>query len=123
MRHPRAKAIAGLAIAAAVLIGVPLIAVSHQSSQRADNRARFSAYQQWTIDQGLTTREQWDEIARKDAAIREESAQRRAVACQGRPLGCWIEDNEPLAAYVLVVGVIFLVLIARVASPERAGTT
>lgn len=60
--HPRAKAILALAIAAAVFIGVPVLATSHQGSQQADNQARFSAYRQRTIDQGLTTQAQWDEI-------------------------------------------------------------
>lgn len=45
VRHPRGKAIFALAVAAAVLIGVPLVAVSHQTSQQADNRARFSGLQ------------------------------------------------------------------------------
>lgn len=71
----------------------------------------------------MTTQAQWDEIDRKNAAIREEAAQRHASECTSRPLGCLIEDNEPLAAYVLVVGMVFLVLIARVASGERAAVS
>lgn len=68
-------------LALGLTVGVPWSLTSYEE-QHATNVSNYAAYQQRTIDQGLTTREQWDEIARKDAKIREEVCAVMPERCQ-----------------------------------------